>query len=84
MWSTYVIVTVGRDIRIGLIEDLFRGTVHEVVPNRLTLAIGIPATLDLVRRRSDAPSKVRWESAYIGRVLSGSTRTGAFEGCDLD
>lgn len=77
-------VTVGSDIRIGLVQDLIRGTVHEVVPNRFTLAIGIPTTLDLVRRRSHTPSKVRWESADIGRVLSGSKRRGAVEGCDFD
>lgn len=67
--TKYIVVTVRSHIRIGLVEDLFGGVVHEVVPNGLSLSVCIPASLDLVGRGAHAPHEVRGEPAHIGSVL---------------
>lgn len=73
MWqgrvSTYIVITVRSDIRIGLVEDLLGGVVHEVVPDGFSLSVCIPASLDLVGGGAHAPDKVRGEPAHVGSVL---------------
>lgn len=52
-------------IAIGLIGYLLGMCVGEKVPDGLALIVGIPAALDLVGRRSNAPEKVVGEASGV-------------------
>lgn len=59
--ATPLMVAVACHVPAGTVCDKFRTLVGQSVPRGLTLAVRVPAPLDLVRRSSDAEAELRWE-----------------------
>lgn len=60
-------IAIRCDIAVGLIDYLLGTLVCHIIPNGLALVVRIPAALNLIRGRADAPQKIIRKMTRIAR-----------------